>query len=90
MMVNMIWHVLQKVVKCYFVLLPQLSYIHWLIAFNGQDYKKEKGPGASDQSLFRLLSKFSKVPLLLMYYMAKFNYVYNIKQFLSYSKNYIS
>ena len=30
------------------------------IPFNGQDYKKEKGPGTSDQSLFRLQSKFRK------------------------------
>ena len=29
----MIWHVQQKVVKCYFVLLPGLSYLYWLIHF---------------------------------------------------------
>ena len=34
MIVNMIWHVLQKVVKCYFVSLPQLSNIYWPIHFN--------------------------------------------------------
>ena len=34
MIVNMIWHVLQKVVKCYFVSLPRLSYIYWPIHFN--------------------------------------------------------
>ena len=30
----MIWHVLQKVVKCYFVPLPRLSYIYWPVYFN--------------------------------------------------------
>ena len=34
MIVNMIWHVLQKVVKCYLVPLPRLSSIYWLIHFN--------------------------------------------------------
>ena len=28
------------------------------VAFNGQDYEKQKGPGTSDQSLFRLQNKF--------------------------------
>ena len=31
---NMIWYVLQKFVKCYFVRLPRLSYIYWPIYFN--------------------------------------------------------
>ena len=34
MIVNMIWHVLHKVVTCYFVPLPRWSYISWLIHFN--------------------------------------------------------
>ena len=34
MIVNMIWHVVQKVDECYFVPQPQLSYIYWLIHFN--------------------------------------------------------
>ena len=34
MIVNIIWHLLQKVVKCNSVLPPQLSYIYWLIHFN--------------------------------------------------------
>ena len=33
MIVNMIWHVLQKVVKCYLVPLPRLSCIYWPIYF---------------------------------------------------------
>ena len=38
--------------------------------FIGQDYEKQKGPGSSDQSLFRLQNKFRKIPLLVMYYLA--------------------
>ena len=34
----MIWHVLQKVVKCYFQPLPWLSYIYWLIYLSLQSY----------------------------------------------------
>ena len=34
MIVNMIWHVLQNVFKCYFVPLPRLIYIYWPIHFN--------------------------------------------------------
>ena len=32
---------------------------------------KKKGPGTSDQSLFRLRSKFTKISLLVMYYLTK-------------------
>ena len=32
--------------------------------FNGQSYQKQKGPGTSDQSLFRLRNKLRKFPLL--------------------------
>ena len=31
------------------------------VPFSGQSYKKQKGLGASDQSLFRLRNKFKKV-----------------------------
>ena len=34
---------------------------------------KTKGPGTSDQWLFRLQNKFRKIPLLVMYYLAKFD-----------------
>ena len=43
------------------------------VPFNGQSYQKQKGPGTSDQSLFRLQNKFRKIPLLVMYYLTKFN-----------------
>ena len=42
------------------------------VLFNGQSYQKE-GPGTSDQLLFRLQNKFRKIPLLVMYYLTKFN-----------------
>ena len=41
--------------------------------FNGQSYLKEKRPGTSDQSLFRLQNKFRKIPLLVIYYLTKFD-----------------
>ena len=43
------------------------------VPFNGQDYEKQKGPGNSDQSLFRLQNKFKKIPLLVKYYLTKFD-----------------
>ena len=45
------------------------------IPFNGQDYEKERGPRTGDQSLFRLQNKFRKIPLLVMYYLIKFDHV---------------
>ena len=36
------------------------------IFFNGQSYLKQKGPGTSDQLLFRSQSKFRKIPLLVI------------------------
>ena len=41
------------------------------VTFNGQNYKKQKERGTSDQLLFRLLNKFRKILLLVMYYMTK-------------------
>ena len=38
------------------------------VPFNKQNYQKQKGPGTSDQLLFRLQNKFRKNPLLVMYY----------------------
>ena len=38
-----------------------------------QIYQKQKGPGTSDQSLFRLQSKFRKIPLLVLHYLNKFD-----------------
>ena len=43
------------------------------VPFNRQNYQKQKGPGTNDQSLFRLRNKFRKIPLLVMYYLAKFD-----------------
>ena len=43
------------------------------VPFNEQSYQKQKGPGTSDQSLFRLQNKFRKIPLLVMYYLTKFD-----------------
>ena len=39
------------------------------VPFNGQSYKKQKGLGTSDQSLFRLQNKFFS--LLVRYYQTK-------------------
>ena len=36
------------------------------VPFKGQDYKKQKGPGTSDQWLGRLPNKFRKIPFLVM------------------------
>ena len=43
------------------------------IPFNVQSYQKQKGPGTSDQSLFRLPNKFTKIYLLVIYYLTKFD-----------------
>ena len=56
---------LSKTLKKLFLLNP--------VPFNGQSYQKQKGPGTSDQSLFRLQNKFRKIPLLVMYYLTKFD-----------------
>ena len=44
-----------------------------LVPFNRQIYQKQKRPGTSDQSLFRLRNKFRKIPLLFMHYLTKFD-----------------
>ena len=43
------------------------------VPFNDQSYKKQKGPGTIDQSLFMLQSKFRKSLLLAIYYLTKFD-----------------
>ena len=43
------------------------------VPFNGQSYQKQKRPGTSNQSLFRLQNKFRKIPLLVIYYLTKFD-----------------
>ena len=42
------------------------------VPFYGQSYKK-KGPGTSDQLLFSLQNKFTKISLLVTYYLTKFD-----------------
>ena len=43
------------------------------VPFIGQSYQKQKGPGTSNQSLFTLQNKFRKIPLLVIYYLNKFD-----------------
>ena len=43
------------------------------VPFNRQNYQKQKRPGTSDQWLFTLRNKFRKIPLLVMYYLTKFD-----------------
>ena len=43
------------------------------VPLNRKNYQKQKGPGTSDQPLFRLQNKFRKIPLLLTYYLTKFD-----------------
>ena len=50
-----------------------LFFISNPVPFNGQSYQKQKGSGTSDQSLFRLRNKFRKIPLLVIYYLTKFD-----------------
>ena len=43
------------------------------VPFNGQSYQRQKGPGTSHQSLFRLQNKLRKIPLFVIYYLTKFD-----------------
>ena len=43
------------------------------VPFNGQNYQKQKGPGTSDQLLFKLQNNFWKIPLLVTHYMTNFD-----------------
>ena len=43
------------------------------VPFKGQSYQKQKRPGTSDQLLFRLQNKIKKIPLLVIYYLIKFD-----------------
>ena len=55
--------------------LKKVNFIFLLnpVAFNGQSYQKQKRPGTSDQLIFRLQDKFRKIPLLVMYYLNRFD-----------------
>ena len=57
---------LSKSLKTSFFLLNPVS-------FNRQNCQRQKGPGTSDQLLFRLPDKFRKISLLIMYYLTKFD-----------------
>ena len=50
-----------------------LFFVSNSVPFNGQFYRKQKSPVASEQSLFRLQNKFRKIPLLVIYYLTKFD-----------------
>ena len=43
------------------------------VSFNGQSYQKQKRPGTSDLSLFRPRNKFTKISLLVICYLTKFD-----------------
>ena len=43
------------------------------VLFNGESYQKLKGPGTSDQSLFKLKNKFRKILFLVIFYLTKFD-----------------
>ena len=43
------------------------------VPFDGQNYQKQKRPGTSEQLIFRLQNKFRKIPLLVTYYLNKFD-----------------
>ena len=55
-----------------------LFFISNPVLFNGQSYKKQKGLGTSNQSLFRLQNKFTKISILVKYYQTKFDGVIQI------------
>ena len=50
-----------------------LYFLSKLVLCNGQSYQKQKGPETSDQSLFKLQNKGRKIPLLVIYYLTKFD-----------------
>ena len=43
------------------------------VLFNGQSFQKLKGSGTRDLLLFRLQNKFTKIYLLVIYYLTKFD-----------------
>ena len=59
--------------KIRYVLKLTLFFLLNSVPFNGQNYQKQKGPGTSDKSLFRLKNKFRKIHLLVIYYQTKFD-----------------
>ena len=49
-----------------------LFFLSTPVPFNGQSHQKQKGTGTSDQSLFRLETKFREIPFSVIYYLTKF------------------
>ena len=43
------------------------------VSFNGQSHQKQKEPGTSKQSLFRLQDKFRQIPSLVIHYLSQFD-----------------
>ena len=43
------------------------------VPFNGQSYQKQKGSGTRHLLLWRLQNKFTKISLLVLYYLTKFD-----------------
>ena len=43
------------------------------VPFNEQSYQKQKGTETSDQLLFRLQHNFRETPLIVIYYLSKFD-----------------
>ena len=43
------------------------------VPLNGLGYYKQKWSGTSDQLVFRLQTKFRKIPLLVIYYQTRFD-----------------
>ena len=58
-----------------------LLFLSNLVPFIGQSYRKQEGSGTSDQSLFRLQNKSRKIPLLVTYYLTKFDDIKFISSF---------
>ena len=50
-----------------------LFFLSNIVPFNGQSHQKQKGPGSSDQSLFRSRNKFRKILLFVIYFLTKFD-----------------
>ena len=50
-----------------------LFFLSYPVPFNGQNYQKQKGLRTSDQGLFRIQNKFIKIPLLVIYYLTRFD-----------------
>ena len=46
--------------------------VNFVFSFKSS-YQKQKGPGTIDLSLFKLQNKFTKMSLLVIYYLTKFD-----------------